>query len=430
MIDMIWQLYSNTNYFICMTLFSVLLCGKRQRRNHFGLRFCFGFIIGVVLSILYPAIMIPSAYRLFFNIFRFFFFFSFCCLVIAFSYKLSITEILYFGICSYAIQHFCFSVFTILIATLNEFGMSVPTRSLAYLVICTVCYIGLFVLIYRLCGKAIRQVTVDIKDKSIILPLLILLSAAIVLSLLGIRYTGFLEVVIFRTYGAFLCITVLYAMYKVFQIGNLIYEKNTIQALTQKQKEQYELQKKNIEYINIKCHDLRKQLDYLRDGDISEDRLNEIKKQTRIYNAIAKTGNETLDVILTERSLYCESEGIRFTYMVDGQRLSSFDVIDICAVFCNLIDNAIEAVMQLPEDNRLISLKVDVLGNFLHIEIYNLFAEEPVQKDGNFKTSKGDEINHGFGLKSVRMTVDNYHGKMRVYTEDNVFYVNILIPIE
>ena len=68
------------------------------------------------------------------------------------------------------------------------------------------------------------------------------------------------------------------------------------------QRQQMELSKETVELINIKCHDIRKQL-YTLGSRVPTEELDELKKAVDIYGSTVKTGNETLDVLLAERSI-------------------------------------------------------------------------------------------------------------------------------
>lgn len=65
-----------------------------------------------------------------------------------------------------------------------------------------------------------------------------------------------------------------------------------------------------------------------------------------------KTGNKVLDTVLTTKSLYCNKHGIIFTCVADGTLLDFMDVMDICSIFGNALDNAIECEMKIPEKEK------------------------------------------------------------------------------
>lgn len=262
---------------------------------------------------------------------------------------------------------------------------------------------------------------------SLILPLSILLLATVCLGVNSFSYDGKARIIM-SSYAGLLCLTILYAMYKIYELNKIFSEKNTVQAIAKKQKEQYEISKKNIEYINIKCHDLKKQIEVLKNGANTE-KIGEMEEQIRIYDTDANTGNDILDVILTEYGLRCEHDKIRFTYMADGHALSAVDTADICSIFYNILDNAVEAVEKLPEEERIISLKVTSIGNMININSYNNYKEKLRYKNGEIITVKEDAASHGFGLKSIKMAVESYHGELKYYEQDGIFNLNILIPL-
>ena len=427
MTDILKNLYSAGNFYVFLTVFFLALSFSQEHRKGYWHRIAISGVLGIIIVFLFSSFASNGGIS---YIIKYFICFLLSTCVVAFSHKMNVNELAYFGTCAYAMQHFAYSLLMIFISALQLGGVNIEIGSNCFIILEILFNVGIFALIYYFFARNLKKLTAGVKDTSVLIPLIVMLVVAVILDVNGFEVDNTRIRIVMMAYAAFVCITMLYAMYKVFEISSLVIEKETVQELTRKQKEQYEIQKKNIEYINIKCHDLRKQLGYLAGGEVSDEKINEIKRQTRIYDAVAKTGNETLDVILTERSLFCEQENIRLTYIADGELLSAFDAVDICAVFANLLDNAIEAVMKLPEEERIISLKLDAIGNFIHIVVYNLF-DQKLKIDGKeIQTTKRNEIDHGFGLKSVRMAVDNYRGEMKVYVEDNVFNVNILIPIK
>ena len=107
------------------------------------------------------------------------------------------------------------------------------------------------------------------------------------------------------------------------------------------------------------------------------------------------------------------------------------DVMDICSIFGNALDNAIESVEKLEDVNRrLIRVAVFAQDNFLMIRVENYF-ETPVKlKNGEFATTKANKLYHGYGIKSIRYTADKYGGSVSITTEDRWFHLRVLIPID
>jgi sensor histidine kinase YesM len=157
--------------------------------------------------------------------------------------------------------------------------------------------------------------------------------------------------------------------------------------------------------------------------------INEIEKSIDIYADITRTGNEALDIVLTQKSLLCTSKKIRFTYIIDGKSFDFMDKTDITSLFGNILDNAIEATEKETADDRLIKLQASLRNDFLSITEENYSHTPLTFKDGLPITTKDDKSLHGYGFKSLRYLVDKYHGNMSVAQEDNVFRLSLFIPI-
>ena len=194
---------------------------------------------------------------------------------------------------------------------------------------------------------------------------------------------------------------------------------------------QYELTREKIEIINIKCHDIRKQIRFLgREAKVDEDALREIADAVNIYDATIDTGSQVLDVILTDKSIYCDRNKIRFGCMIDGKNLGFISSMDMASLFGNLIDNAIEAVMKLRNPEKaIINLTVRTVGGLVMIHCENYYQPGLTLENGLPATTKADKNFHGFGMKSIRFVVEKYGGAMVLSPEEDVFSVNISIPI-
>ena len=202
-----------------------------------------------------------------------------------------------------------------------------------------------------------------------------------------------------------------------------------LQALERQKQEQYRFSQELIDSINIKSHDLKKQINYLRNEKSGrEDLLNEIENITDQFDSNIQTHNEALTAILSEKSLVCSANGIPFTCMADGEGIGFMRDLDIYTLFANLIDNAIEASVALPKERRSIALVVRRQFDFLSIHLSNYFNGEVLEQDGELLTLKEDHKNHGFGSKSIRQIVENYDGTYSYKTDECIFTVNILIP--
>lgn len=288
---------------------------------------------------------------------------------------------------------------------------------------------------FTLIRRARARGDLETLDPRIIcLSALILLSAIVLNELAGMGMGSdvnwFTTSVVCRLYSIICCITVLFLELALFRDVKMKSDKELIEYMLELHKEQYKLSKETIDLINIKCHDLKHQVKALREMDAgSRDKaLGEIEKDVMIYSSIVKTGNESLDIVLTEKSLICQECNIKFSYLVDAAPLSMLETVDIYTLFGNALDNAIESVRrESDEGKRIISLNIRSENGILIIALENYCAEQVRFVDG-LPVTESDKKFHGFGTKSIRFIAEKYGGNMQTYLRDEMFYLRILLP--
>ncbi len=104
------------------------------------------------------------------------------------------------------------------------------------------------------------------------------------------------------------------------------------------------------------------------------------------------------------------------------------DGTDLCIILGNLLDNALEAVENLPVAQRMVKLAVRLEKGTLHIMVENPYAGEIMENaDGTIKSSKGQGDLHGYGLISVRKTVEKYNGGLVIRHGGGVFRASVIL---
>ncbi len=199
------------------------------------------------------------------------------------------------------------------------------------------------------------------------------------------------------------------------------------------QRRQYELSANTIEAINVRCHDIKHQIRRLSQGNAATSRkfMDSLSDLVSIYDSGIDTSNKALDVILTEKSLICQSKHIQLTCPVNGGLLSFMAEQDIYSLFGNALDNAIEASEKIEDPaRRLIDVSTRAQGQMVCIQVRNCFdgtvSEAP---DGGFATTKTDGGLHGYGTKSLRLIAERYDGSCTFEASDGIFRVLILLPM-
>lgn len=211
------------------------------------------------------------------------------------------------------------------------------------------------------------------------------------------------------------------------------HELESVQNILHNQYIQYQQSQEAMDMINYKYHDLKHHLIALRAEENAQKReeyLDRMEEELQSYELQNRTGNKVLDTLLTSKNLICSNNNISVTSVVDGKLLELMDVMDICSIFGNAMDNAIECEKKIPEEEkRLIHVSTSMQKNFLMIQFENYY-EGTLEFEENLPvTTKKEAEFHGYGLKSLRYTVRKYSGEVDISCEDNWFRLNILIPL-
>ena len=217
-----------------------------------------------------------------------------------------------------------------------------------------------------------------------------------------------------------------------FRIVEHRQETMIIKATLNSKIRQQEMMENNINFINMKCHDLRKELRRLKakKGELTDEDFCLLEESLNFYDSSVKTGSVNIDALLQDKLIYCNSVGIEFTSLVDGDAFKDMATSDVYFLLTNIIDNAIEATEAIEEkEHRVISLTASRKQGLLMIEETNYYhGELSFNNDGSIKTTKQENKKyHGFGTKSIAYIVKKYDGKMHYETEDEIFKLKIAI---
>ena len=133
------------------------------------------------------------------------------------------------------------------------------------------------------------------------------------------------------------------------------------------------------------------------------------------------------DAILNSKISLAKSKGINVKVDAHVPVKLKMSELDLCVILGNLFDNAIEASLPLPENERLIRVYMVMKNTQLYISFTNFTASKKQTKKANlFKTTKGDD--HGFGLVRIDSIIEKLDGYLSRNSEDGAFTTEVLIP--
>lgn len=331
-------------------------------------------------------------------------------------------------VAGYAVQHMTFNIIKVISGTTNLLPnltlWDLPRWELLEYVLFPPIYlfIGLTIGVYSAKYQCYRKVDPRLNSLSVII-ILLTIGFTRLANILG--DSGSITV---SLYSIASCILALSVQLVLFRSINLQHENDTIRLLWQEDQRQYEITKKTIETINIKHHDLKNRLTEI-NAFLSEEDIRSIEEAVSTYDSKIKTGNEALDVLLTKNSLLCKAEGIIITYMGNGSDFSFMSTMDVYSLFGNAVDNAIEAVRKVADpEKKVVDIVTEKCGNMITIIITNYCEGEIAFTDGVPTTTKtAEEGFHGFGMKSMRLLAEKYHGSLNVRLEDNLFILMVSV---
>ncbi len=358
----------------------------------------------------------------------------FCCATVGFCCEATTWTALFCATAGYTTQNLASGI----IGFVNQVGGLFPPGLALYamtsLVEFELAYAAIYLVMVR---RMNRDGLVVEEDHGMLFMVLVVIFAVIGLDVCikssyvaGIEFATFVTL---RLVHALVCAFVLFAEYQMLYKTRLKTEMAESQQLLHDERRQYRLSKETIEFINVKCHDIRHQIRHMADGlgTVVVDPLifDDIAQEVRVYDSTVSTGNDALDVILSEKSLVCERHGITLSCMADGSAIAFMQPTDIYSLFGNALENAIEAVGKVsnPEKRRIaLVLRSEMGMASLHVE--NYFVGPLEFSDGLPKSTKGDDANHGFGMRSMERTAQRYGGTLVASTQDDLFLLDVAVP--
>lgn len=220
-----------------------------------------------------------------------------------------------------------------------------------------------------------------------------------------------------------------------------LYEHLAKQAETIRNQEQYEqqlkMQLKHLDEILVTQKQIKKFKHdfnnytivlqaYINNNDLTgaSEYIRNLNGALRSEGEIPETGNTALDAILHTKIAIAQSKGTSVNTKIQIPEKLAVDPIDICNIFGNSLDNAIEACEMIPDDGKKISITIFCKDEALFCRIANS-AQKPAGK--LLQTSKADKKNHGFGLENMKASLAKYNGVPSIERTDSEFILKFII---
>lgn len=199
----------------------------------------------------------------------------------------------------------------------------------------------------------------------------------------------------------------------------------------------YEMLLMQNENQRILIHDIKKHLQSIamlneqREHDKIDAYIRQLILSSNLKEASRLCDHELLNSILCRYMQQCIKDHITLHADIRSRTVDFIASNDLTSLFCNLLDNAIEAAGIVPDSFIEINTSKRKKTPFVVITVINSCRTNPFLSNGRqLCTDKSDKRRHGFGLKSIRRTVQKYHGSMQMYYNDDTFTFHTIITLK
>ena len=161
----------------------------------------------------------------------------------------------------------------------------------------------------------------------------------------------------------------------------------------------------------------------------AEKQLSHLTTLTKSKIIYSTSGNVIIDGLINYKLQNALADKIKVKTEIAVPKQINIETTDLVAILGNLIDNALNALVDVQDDKRSLTIKVVFSQERLIIRISNPYAGDVVCKEGRIVSAKQDSRKHGYGLNNIAKAINKYTGYMDIDYSDNIFTVDILMYI-
>lgn len=136
------------------------------------------------------------------------------------------------------------------------------------------------------------------------------------------------------------------------------------------------------------------------------------------------TGNNIVDALLTDKQEKANAYNTHLFFK--GAISNKINPTDLCVIFGNALDNAIEACEKIKtSESKTIQINCECNGGFMFLTITNPVCKDIFIHNNTILTSKEDKESHGFGLLSINQVTKKHEGKVSLSCINKEFTISI-----
>ena len=213
-----------------------------------------------------------------------------------------------------------------------------------------------------------------------------------------------------------------------------------LQLLLQKESdsvEYYEMMLAQNENQSILIHDIKKHLQSIKllnekhDSDKINAYIQQLMESSDLRETTNICDNEMLNAILCRYQRQCNDKHIHFHTDIRSGTVQYIYQHDLTSLFCNLLENAMESAENIPDSFIELTVQKKENSPFVIIILINSCQNTPVyNQEGVPVSHKSDNGRHGFGIKSIKKVVKQYHGNLQMYYDNDSGTFHTIITLK
>lgn len=205
------------------------------------------------------------------------------------------------------------------------------------------------------------------------------------------------------------------------------------EKLLKSQQEYYKMVLEKDQSIRRFRHDYRSHIGAIKmfalnqNCDAIVNYIEEMEDITGNFTGTINTGNMIVDTIINDTIEKCKDLGI--TIEVNGMFPENFKVsnMDVTTIFSNAIINAVEAAAKCKQMDKTVKISIRNTEKKSMIEMENPIEESLSIEKGILRTTKKDNLNHGFGIMNIRHCLEKYNGILEFERKEKYIYTRIIV---
>lgn len=227
---------------------------------------------------------------------------------------------------------------------------------------------------------------------------------------------------------------IIYIFHKISQMREKERQTDLMQQHQQLQLQMYRELQKLYQQTCETAHDINRHITALqawiagkstRDG---EQYLSDLSAAAKQLQPRIRNQNAILEIILNTAARRCEQEEIQLSLEIEDFPMEFLSDMDTTTIFSNLLDNAIDACMELDRSVKRIEVVLCQKMGLLALRMTNTCQAAADLSPRQWHSTKKDHM--GIGLSNVQKTVEKYHGVVSIRTKEELFQVSVTIPIK